>query len=198
LIDIDLPVDVEETPGDAILHFDWDSSGVANAVCRDFQATRTIHGRVLPQRHVLSGSLQLKNTGGRLTEVPLFPNREIRMGLDLNPESWALVEEALQSEDHFGKCGLFMEASDGLAFLKRLAATGVAVKLPASIFRIVDLPARVQESVSVNRRKISLGLTAESLRVEPATLWSSVSVTVKAGTPTDEGARSAPKRMPGS
>jgi len=161
LIDIDLPVDVEET------------------VCKDFQTTQVIKGRVLPQRHLLSGALQLRNIGGRLTETPLFPNRKLQVRMDLTGESWADLERALRAEDTVDKCGMFMKPSDGLDFLKELAARGIAVRLPDSIFRAVDLPARLQESVQVNQRPIGLQITAESLRIDTATLWSSVTVQVQ-------------------
>ncbi len=179
LIDIELPVDVEETPGDAVLHFSWDSAGLANAVCKDFETTLAIKGRVVPQRHTLKGALRLANTGGRLTETPLFPDRQIRVALDLTPASWAAVEAALRSQDTTSKCGMFTKASDGLSFLRGLTAKGILVRLPDSIFRAVDLPAKLQESVMVNKTPIGLRVTAESLRIETATLWSSVSVLVQ-------------------
>jgi hypothetical protein len=46
----------------------------------------------------------------------------------------------------------------------------------------VSLPARVQKSVKVNQRTVGLRLTAKSLRIEAATLWSSVSVQVQTNT----------------
>jgi len=42
----------------------------------------------------------------------------------------------------------------------------------------VSLPARLQKSVEVNGRTVGLRLTAASLRIERATLWSSVSLQV--------------------
>jgi hypothetical protein len=179
LILIELPVDIEESVGDATLHFAWDSSGVANAVCKDFEIAQAIKGRVLPQRHTLKGTLRLANAGGRLTETPLFPDRRIQVRMDLTPESWAAVEKTLRSQDTASKCGMFAKASDGLSFLKELAAKGISVRLPDSIFRVVDLPAQLQESVLVNKRPIGLRVTSESLRVETATLWSSALVQVQ-------------------
>jgi hypothetical protein len=74
---------------------------------------------------------------------------------------------------------MMASATDGMTFLKALAAKGISIKLPDSIFRAVDLPARLQESVMVNRRPIGLRLTAESLRIGTSTLWSSASVQVQ-------------------
>jgi hypothetical protein len=178
LIDVELPVDVQPTEGSATLRFGWDSSGLANVVCKDFELTRDIRGRILPQRHVLSGALRLANTGETLTATPVFPDRGVRLKLDLTPRSWAVVEAALRSEDTFDKCGIVMHPDKGLPLLKELAARGIMVQLPESIFRTVSLPARLQTSVQVGPGTVGLRLKAESLRIETATLWSSVSVQV--------------------
>jgi hypothetical protein len=179
LIDVELPVKVHETEGAATLHFSWDSAGLANVVCKDFQVTSEIRGRVLAQHHSLSGTLRLTNTGESLTATPVFPDRSVQLRLDLTPKSWANVEAALRSQDTFGKCGTLMDPDLGLVRLKELAARGIKVQLPDSIFRTVSLPARLQKSVKVNQRSVELRLKAESLRIETATLWSSASVQVQ-------------------
>ncbi|MEO5763410.1 MAG: hypothetical protein ABIR28_13990 [Vicinamibacteria bacterium] len=183
VIDIDLPVDVHETEGSATLHFSWDSAGIAGVVCKDFELTREIRGRVLNQQHTLKGALRLDNTGDSLTATPIFPNRKVKLKLDLTKKSWEIVEAALQSQNTSGTCGMLMKPAVVLGFLRDLAAGGVEVPLPDSIFRVVHLPAHVQESVMVNGRPVALELKAENLRVETATLWTSASVVVKLATP---------------
>lgn len=182
LIDVELPVEVQETEADATLRFGWDSAALTNALCKDFEATRKIRGRVLAQRHVLSGALRLANTGESLTATPVFPDRRVEISLDLTAQSWGIVEAALRSQDSFGKCGTFMNPDTGLLRLKQLAARGIKVRLPDSIFRTVSLPAHLQRSVKVHQRTVRLGVTAESLRIETATLWSSASVQVQTAT----------------
>jgi len=182
LVDVDLPVDVQETEGDATLRFRWDSAGLANAVCKDFELTREIRGRVLAQRHHVAGALRLRNDDGeRLTATPVFADRRIQLRLDLTARSWGVVEAALRSQDTSGKCGALMDPDKGLVRLRALAARGIKVRLPDSIFRTVSLPARLQKSVRVSQRDVGVRLTAESLRVEGATLWSSVSLKVTDG-----------------
>ena len=180
LIDVELPVEVEETEGDATVRLGWDSAGLANVVCKDFELVREIRGRVLAQRHLVSGALRLHNSGESLTATPVFPDRRIRLELDLTEPSWGVVEAALRSQDTTGKCGMLMDPDRGLVRLRALAARGIKVRLPDSIFRTVSLPARLQKSVKVGQRTVDLQLSAESLRIESATLWSSASVQVKA------------------
>jgi hypothetical protein len=182
LIEIEVPVDVQETEGSATLRLNWDSSGLANAVCKDFELTREIRGRVLAQRHVVSGALRLHNTGDSVTATPVFPDRRIRLKLDLTSRSWGAVEAALRSQDTSGKCGTLMDPDKGMKHLRALAARGIRVRLPYSIFRAVTFPARLHEVVKVNERPVGLRLRAESLRVQSATLWTSVSVQVQAPT----------------
>jgi hypothetical protein len=178
LIDVELPVDVQETEGGATVRLAWDSAGLANVVCKDFELTREIRGRVLAQRHLVSGALRVHNTGESLTATPVFPDRRIQLKLDLTARSWKIVEAALRSQDTSGKCGTLMDPDKGLVRLRALAARGIKVRLPDSIFRTVSLPARLQRSVKVSQRTVGLRLTAESLRVETATLWSSASLQV--------------------
>jgi hypothetical protein len=180
LIVVEMPVEVQETEGDAMVRLGWDSAGLANVVCKDFELVREIRGRVLAQRHLVSGALRLQNTGETLTATPVFPDRRIRLRLDLTARSWGVVEAALRSQDTSGKCGTLMDPDKGLVRLRALAARGIRVRLPDSIFRAVSLPARLQKSVKVSQRAVELQVTAESLRIETATLWSSVSVRVLA------------------
>ncbi len=178
LIDVDMPVEVQETEGDATLHFSWDSAALANVVCKDFEITREIRGRVLAQQHSLVGALRLANTGEELTAAPVFPDRKVRLKLDLTPKSWQVVEAALRTQDTFGKCGMLMDPTRGIGKLKELAARGINVKLPDSMFRTVSLPARIRKSVKVDDRVVELKVEARSLRVEGATLWSSAAISV--------------------
>ncbi|HEY6555005.1 MAG TPA: hypothetical protein VI669_16740 [Vicinamibacteria bacterium] len=182
LIDVEVPAEVKETEGGATIHFGWNSKSLANVVCKDFDLTRDIRGRVLAQKHVLSGALQLENSGETLTATPLFPDRRVQLKLDLTPRSWVVVEEALRSQDSFGKCGMVMDPDRGLVKLRELAARGIGVQLPESIFRKVSLPARLRQAVKVDGRTVGLRLKAESLRVESGTLWSSVTVQVATST----------------
>ena len=179
LIDVEIPVEVQPAAGAATLHFVWDSTGVANVVCKDFELTRAIRGQILPQKYTLNGALRLANTGEALTATPVFPERKVPLRLDLTPQSWEVVSEALRSQDTFGRCGMLMDPDRGLLKLKELATRGVTVKLPDSIFRTVSLPANIRRSVKVNQRTVDLMVKARSLRIETATLWSSADVHVQ-------------------
>jgi hypothetical protein len=178
LIDVHIPVQAQETEGGARLDFAWDSAGVANVVCRDFDLSRDIRGRVIKQEHAIEGSLRLENTGENLVATPLVPDRSVQLAIDLTPQSWEIVEAALQEQNTFGKCGTLIKPAVAIGFLKDLAKRGINVKLPRSIFRTVKFPGTLQKKVRVHESKIGIEIKAERLRIETATLWSSASVQV--------------------
>jgi hypothetical protein len=65
-----VPVTLERGEGTASVHFEWDSSGLANAVCADFEVDRTIQGRVLPDAYSLKGGLVLAATDDAVLARP--------------------------------------------------------------------------------------------------------------------------------
>jgi hypothetical protein len=150
----------------------------------DSAAQRRLQGLIvrrsaaaLAQRLLVSGALP-GNTGESLTATRSFPSGGSGSSW-ISAQSWGVVEAALRSQDTSGKCGVLMNPDKGLVRLRALAARGIRVRLPDSVFRAVSLPARLRKSVQVSQRTVELQLTAESLRIETATLWSSVSVQVQ-------------------
>jgi hypothetical protein len=181
LIEIRLPVDVSESEGDARLSFSWDSSSIANVLCKDFELDREIRGRVIPQSHLLEGAMRLENIGEGLIAAPVFPDRHVQLKLDLTPASWGIVEEAIRSQNHSGKCGTLLKPDRTLGFLRELAGNGIRIRLPDSIFRTVKLPGRFHQYVEVDEHKVALAIKAETLRVDTRMLWSSASIQVQPG-----------------
>ena len=178
-VGIRIPIEVRETTGTATLQFSWDSKALANALCRDFTITRVIEGRVLPQVHEVQGAFELRNQGGHLTATPVFPDKKVDLRLDLTAPSWAALERDLEAQNTAGKCGAFIKREQALSFLRGLAARGIGVRIPRSVFRTVTLPAQLSESVLVRERQVALSVSAESLRVEKDMLWSSAAVSVR-------------------
>jgi hypothetical protein len=178
-IDVSLPVETQQTEAAARLHFEWDSASLANVVCRDFKITREVRGRVLAQKHTIEGSLRLVNAGESLVADPVVPDRSIQLAIDLTPESWVVVENALREQNTFGKCGTLIKPALAVNFLKDLGKRGVTVNLPRSIFRTVKFPGRIEEMVRVNKTPVAIAIQAERLTIETATLWSSASVVVE-------------------
>jgi len=182
-VEIELPVDVKESEGRVGIHFSWDSKSIANLVCKDFDLTRDLRGRVLPQRHVLSGALRIASADDLFTLTPLFPDRKIPLKVDLTPSSWEIVEAALRTQDSADRCGTLMKPDNLVARLRELAAKGVKVGIPESVFRVVRLPAHLEQAVKIGDRTVNLTVKSEGLMVLPQLLWTSASAHVRALAP---------------
>jgi hypothetical protein len=182
-IEIELPVDVKESEGRIGIHFSWNSKSLASLVCKDFDLTRDLRGRVLPQRHVLSGALRIGSGGDSFTLTPVFPDRKIPLKVDLTPSSWQTVEAALRTQDTADRCGTLMKPENLIARLRELAAKGVKVGIPESVFRVVRLPAHLEQAVKIGDRTVNLTVKSEGLTVLPQLLWTSASAHVRERAP---------------
>ena len=181
VLDVELPVEVEPASGRIGLHFSWDSASVVNLVCKDFEVTLDLEGRIPRQSHVLRGRIELAADDRALTATPLVHGPPIPLRIDLTPGSWSKVEATLRSQDTLGRCGMFLDPEEVLGRLHEIVAKGIKIHLPPSIFRPVRLPARFEETVKVNDRVVHLSLAGERLRSSESMLWSSTQISVVRG-----------------
>jgi hypothetical protein len=136
-------------------------------------------GAVVRQQHELKGALRLSNVNGALVATPLFPDRTIKLKLELPPVSWRIVKETLETQNSPGRCGLFLHPDKVIDDLRAMGDRGIDVKLPDEMFREVVLPAHYEQSVRVDDHLVKLAVKAESLQVTPEMLWSSAALRVE-------------------
>jgi hypothetical protein len=178
VLDVELPLEVQAVAIPVELHFAWNSKGLADLVCQDFQLDLPLEGRAARQHHVLKGRIELAAGPLGLSAMPVVPDRSFRLQLELTPDSWTRVRVALRSQDTFSRCGLFLEPEDVLQELRRLVAKGIRVRLPAKIFRRIALPAGFEQEVTVGDRVVRLSLADQKLFSSDAMLWASARVQV--------------------
>jgi len=171
-----VPVVIEEGQGAATVRFTWDAKSVAGVVCGDFETAQRVTGRVVPQEYSIDGDFVLSAGERTVLAQPEFPEEKFRLRVDLSDESWAQVERTLASQDKIFKCGIAMDPKKVIPQLRALGRKGFNIKLPRSIFRTVELPASVSESVEVEERQVALAVQPNALRVTPRTFWYSVAV----------------------
>jgi hypothetical protein len=109
VLDVELPVEVQPASGRIGLHFSWDSESVVNLVCKDFEVTLELDGRIPRQSHVLRGRIELAADDRALTATPLVHGPPIPLRIDRTPGSWSKVEATLRSQDTLGRCGMFLD-----------------------------------------------------------------------------------------
>jgi len=198
-VDVEVPVEVLPATGRIALDFSWNSKGLANVVCRDFGIRQVLDGRVLEQRHRLSMTIKLSSGEGILSATPLLSEPKFMLRVDLTPESWASVAQALESQDRLGRCGMLLKPEQVLAELRALAERGIPVQLPDELLRSVRLPAQLAQQVRLGARDVELTLLRMALRVDSELVWSSARISAKTEARPPVADRAASRgRPPGS
>lgn len=175
-VDVDVPVQVLPASGRIAIDFAWDSKGLANVVCRDFAVRQVLDGRVLAQQHRLRVVIRLASGDGGLSATPVLSERGVPLRVDLTPESWASVTQALEAQDSPGRCGMFLKPERVLGELRALAARGIQVRLPDELVRSVRLPAQLAQQVRLGARDVELSLHRPALQVDAELVWSSARI----------------------
>ena len=188
---LDLPVLLEEGEATAALRFAWHSQGVAKIVCKSFEVTQEVSGRVKPEEYSVRGSFLLATMKDTLTATPRF-ERTFLVKVEPSPESWAKVRAALEHQDDITRCGLALDPDKVFAQLQERVGQGFAIHLPRKLLRSVTLPAGVSQSVEVEDRRLAVAVSSNALRIIPEGLWYGIDIQARV-----EGApRSAAVRPP--
>jgi len=173
--ELDLPVLLEEGEGTAAVRFAWKSHGLAKIVCKDFESTQEISGRVKPEEYPVRGSFLLAAGKDSITATPRF-DPQFRLKVELSRESWAKVRAALQAQDDITRCGLALDPDKVFARLQELVGQGFVIHLPRKLLRTATLPAGVTESVDVEGRRVAVAAAHNALRITPEGLWYGIGI----------------------
>jgi len=168
---LEVAVVLEEAHGSATVHFAWESHSLAKVVCRDFELTRRLEGRVLSDEYTVTGGFQLSAGPESLRAEPVFPPRMFRVHVDLSKESWGQVRAAIDEQDQILRCGLALDPETLMAKLRDRLHEGFDLKLPRSLFRPIDFPASVRESATIEDRRVDLAVRTRGLKVTPGAVW---------------------------
>jgi hypothetical protein len=184
-VTVELPVHLERGAGTARVRFRWDSRALVNLICRDFEVTEEVEGRVAPNAYPVTGRFTMTAGPDELIALPAFDDR-FRIHPELDAVSWAVIERALRAQDKVERCGVGLDPPAVLAQLQALVDAGFVVKLPRKLFRPVSLPTRLTPTVNVQGRDVEVELTQSRLDAGPDGVW--YGVWVKAGVPGPRGA----------
>jgi len=175
---VSLPVTLAEGRGRATVRFQWDSQGVAGAVCEDFEATRKVAGRVAPRTYTVKGAFRLAVARGQIEATPEFPDLAVELKVEPSASSWKAIEQIV--EERSLTCRTALKLVDVQALMKGLLEKGIDVKVPRTIFRPIRFPAGLQQSVSLEGREYALAVRPQGLRVAAGVLWYGADVSASA------------------
>jgi len=178
-IALGLPFDLAEGDGKVLLHFSWDSKGLAaNVVCGDVDVTKEVTGRVVPGHYDVKGSFALSVEGSGLILTPDFPDVALRLFVEPTEQAWEAVDEVV-ADQRVG-CRKALGAVDLRAILGKVLDKGFNVKIPRKVFRPIHLPAGLRQSLDVQGVKLSLDLRTTGLLVSEERLWYGADVSTSA------------------
>jgi hypothetical protein len=174
-VHVAVPVVLEGGSGEATLRFAWDPKGMANLVCRDFETSQRVEGKILAREYLLRGDFVLAAKADGIVADPDFPAEKFPIAVDPSADTWERVMTTLREQDRWNRCGIAMDPEKVAQRLAELGEAGFKVKLPRSIFRPVVIPASLVKSVRVGRSRVELSIRPNALRISPGTLWYSAS-----------------------
>ena len=191
-----MTVEAMEAPGRVTLRFTWKSASLAKLVCRDFDLTRELDGRTLRQEHTIGGTVRITARPDSITVAPRVADEIIRLKVDLSPESWTAVDQALRSQDSLTRCGLLLKPEMVVQRLRDLASAGIKIPLPRAMFRPLRFPSGIRQTALIDERPITVAVRTSSVDATPRLMWSRAAVGIENGQPPSATAREAGPERP--
>jgi hypothetical protein len=166
---LSLPVRVASGTGNADIAFKWDGKSVSGAVCGDMEVTQTVAGRVKPDEYPVAGALQLTATGREILASPKFPVVRINLKVEPSAESWAAVQQILDSKG--GVCGFVVDKVDIRGVLERLIAKGFNVRLPTEKIKPMAIPVGIAPTMKVRDETVRIEVKVSNLAITEHMIW---------------------------
>ena len=184
-IGIEVPVTLARGEGRATVRFRWDARGVSRAVCGDFEAAPTVEGRVRPETYQVKGGFELSIQDRRLVAVPRFRDLVVRLVVEPSEASWAAVARIVEEQPV--QCRTALKMIDLRQILGDLLARGFRVRIPRKLLKPVEVPAGLEQSISVEGREYLLGVVPRGLTLDAGMLWYGADAKVAEGDARGDG-----------
>ena len=93
---VEMPVHLERGSGTARVHFTWDSRGLVNLFCGDFEVTQDVEGTIKHRDYPVTGRFTMAAGPDDLLALPSFDDR-FRIHPVLSAESWGAIRGGARS-----------------------------------------------------------------------------------------------------
>jgi hypothetical protein len=184
-VSLSLPVRVASGTGGAKIDFKWDGKNVSGAVCGDMEVSESVGGSVKPSEYPVSGALLLTTTAQQILAAPKFPVIKIKLIVEPDAASWAIVQGILDSKG--GVCGFVIDKVDIKGVLADLLGKGFDVALPTEKIKPMAIPVGIGPTMTVRDEPVRIDVKVSHLAITEHMIWLGADVAL-AGVPDPAGA----------
>ena len=175
-ISVALPVQVASGSGDATIDFKWDGQNVSGAVCGDMDIHQKVSGSVKPDSYPVQGGLLLTATTNQILASPKFPVVKVNLKVEPAPESWAAVQQILDSKT--GVCGFAVDKVNIRGVLEGLLGKGFGVRLPTEKIKPIAIPVGIAPTMTVRGEPVTIGVKVGHLAITEHMIWLGADVSI--------------------
>jgi hypothetical protein len=168
-VSLSLPVAVKSGTGNADIHFKWDGKSVSGAVCGDMEVDQKVDGSVKPADYPVQGTLELTTTSRQILASPKFPEIKINLKVEPSAESWAAVQQILDSKG--GVCGFVVDKVDIRGVLEGLVGKGFNVRLPTEKIKPMAIPVGISPTMTVRGEPVTISVKVGHLANSKDMIW---------------------------
>jgi hypothetical protein len=178
-VSLSLPVQVASGTGTANIDFKWDGKNVSGAVCGDMLVDENVGGSVKPSEYPVSGALLLTTTAQQILASPKFPVIKIKLIVEADAASWAVVQGILDSKG--GVCGFVVDKVNIKGVLEGLLRKGFDVRLPTEKLEPMAIPVGIAPTMTVRDEPVRIEVKVGHLAITEHMIWLGADVALVEG-----------------
>lgn len=167
-----LPVTLALGQGTAAIDVRWQGRGMA-AVCGNLDFSTVISSGVQPATHDVAGELQLAVVDDTLVARASLEPTTTRVVLQPTEQTWAALEVAMGEirKDLSAMCVAAINRLNTRRIVEGVIDRGFPVNVPAQVIDQVTVPARIETSIALPDRRVTLEARPMDVRVTGEMLW---------------------------
>jgi hypothetical protein len=163
---VDVPVQLVRGSGRIRLDVEWDPALLVGALCRSFSFEEVLVGEVKPMRHELTTRIRFAVYDSVIAGRPRVDRDRISLSTDLTDASWSKVQEALEQQDRFSRCGIAMDPKSVMEKLYAVGRRGIKIRLPERIFKPFRVPVVLDDEYETGGYRIEARAYDPEIHIE--------------------------------
>jgi hypothetical protein len=168
-VEVVQPVRIVRGEGRATLDLHWDTRGISNAFCGDFNARIPVSGTVVPHDYTAAGSLELRLEKGAVMVEPSFPDVVLNLQVEPSSATWAELDRILEKQGL--RCRTAIRVVDAPTRLREILRRGFKVRVRGSVFRPFAASSGLRRDITIRGKTFALNVVPRELTSAPGFMW---------------------------